>query len=94
MIIGRDLLVELGIIIDFKKKTMSWEEATINMPTSSKKLRKTPKYELVSLENEPESTISLTKRAIKIMDVEYEAADLPKVVASCAYLSTTEKISY
>ena len=94
MIIGRDLLVELGIIIDFKKKTMSWEEAMINMPTSSKKLRKTPKYELVILENEPESTISLTKCAIKIMDVEYEAADLPKVVASCEYLSMTEKISY
>ena len=33
MIIGRDLLLELGIIIDFAKKTMSWDETTIEMPT-------------------------------------------------------------
>ena len=33
MIIGRDLMVELGIIIDFEKKTMTWAEATMGMHT-------------------------------------------------------------
>ena len=31
MIIGRDLLSELGIILDFNGETMTWDESTIKM---------------------------------------------------------------
>ena len=31
MIIGQDLLRELGVIIDFQRETMSWDGSTIEM---------------------------------------------------------------
>ena len=33
MIIVLDLLLELGVIIDFLKKTLSWDGTTIEMPS-------------------------------------------------------------
>ena len=94
MIIGRDLLLELGVIIDFVKKTITWKEATIQIHTSSDDILKHAKSELVSLEHEPQSTTVLTNRATRIMDVVYEAADLPRVVEKYAHLTRNEKINY
>jgi hypothetical protein len=31
MIVGRDLLSQLGIILDFDGQTMTWDESTIKM---------------------------------------------------------------
>ena len=89
MIIGRDLLIELGIIIDFKQKTMTWAEATIAMPQYDFQ----QKSEISSLEyeNEPKSTVSMTKRAIDILDVEYAPANLPEKVEKCVDLDSHEK---
>ena len=31
MILGRDFVMELGIVLDFKRKTMEWDGSTITM---------------------------------------------------------------
>ena len=31
MILGRDVMSELGITLDFKDQTMTWDDLTINM---------------------------------------------------------------
>ena len=35
MILGRDVLSELGIMLDFKDQTMTWDDSTINMKDPS-----------------------------------------------------------
>ena len=100
MIIGRDLLVELGIILDFKNKTIKWDNDTIAMDSSPLNLKEKSgltlgqlifKQELAALDSEPKSITAATNRAIKLMDVEYEAAKIPEVVAAQNHLNLVEK---
>ena len=42
-------------------------------------------------DTEPVSTADMTKRAMRILDAKYEAADLPKVVNECDHLGAVEK---
>ena len=42
---------------------------------------------------EPESTKELTHRAVKILDTDYEKADLPKIVKdTCSHLKESKKL--
>ena len=98
MIIGRDLLFELGLIIDFDKKTMSWAECTIPMTgTTTTNERKSLKRKLIELSSvsikptEPSSIRSVSDRVKKILDVKYTPANLPEVVNGCAYLDDEQK---
>lgn len=92
MIIGLDLLTELGLIIDFDKKTMSWAEATIEMHSNNDDIHLKGSREFACLGvDEPASTVAMTNRATCILDVEYTKADLPKIVEECTHLDATDK---
>ena len=51
----------------------------------------TQTLEIASLETEPAAVKAVTRRALKVMDVEYKAASLPEIVAAHKYLSNNEK---
>ena len=101
LIIGRDLLLELGMILDFKNKLLNWDGIVIDMPSADQEAPRFKlltslenyhrKLELANLEDEPQAVQAVTRRALKVMDVEYKAAVLEEVVATHNHLSNNEK---
>jgi hypothetical protein len=94
MILGRDIMRELGITLDFKDQTMMWDDSTVNM--------KDPDTLLDLLDpvndfywNEDLNLMEALQEASahlkKILDAKYEAADLDKVVRACEYLDSNEQ---
>ena len=95
MIVGRDLLTELGIDISFKRKIVSWEGIDIPMRDFNR-LRKwnISKYEInviIEESKEPIVTQAATERIIKILDSKYEKANLKAVVDGAMHLNKREK---
>ena len=94
MIIGRDLLTELGMIIDFNNRTMTWDHATISMETEdprSKKRKTVAAANTFSQDKYPESVRMVSSRITTILDCEYAPADLPTIVDKIKYLNLNEK---
>lgn len=95
MIIGRDLMVELGLIINFKDKKVSWEG--IDMPMRDfNQLRKLnlsrrEMRAVIQASHEPIVTEEATKRMIKILDSNYKKADLAQVAAGAKHLTKEER---
>ena len=96
MLIGRDLLSELGIQFDFKSHTMTWDDSTINM--------KDP--DILSCLTMPENDFYWHKEALesqalndatsrikKILDAKYEPANLEKIMRDCKHLTEDEQAS-
>ena len=78
MIIGLDILNELGIIVDFASKVLTWEGTDVEMPVRAN----IPTEELRTLLEEtvePQSTRSIRKRAIEILDAHYAKANLDEI---------------
>jgi len=85
MIIGRDILSDLGIKFDFTDSTMEWDGATIPMRSSDVERPQ------VYLMGEPESMMDAAERLKDILDAKYEAADLDKVVEENTHLTHNQK---
>ena len=89
MIMGRELLTELGLIIDFSTKTVSWEHTTIAM------------YELAnitgfptlvgSVPRETSRTNKQISRALEILEAKYQPASIDDIVEH-AVLSAPQKL--
>ena len=87
IILGEDLLRELGLIINFKEETITWEDATVAMRALESN---PPSY------SELYSADSLQTQAEKIHDIlaaKYQPADLVEVVGNCTHLKEEEKRS-
>jgi len=95
MIIGRDLLKSLGMIIDFKHGVLRWDDVTIPMNrTKNKNKNKNKKEfnEIFQLATEPRTVQQATERITKILDANYEKANLADVVKRhCCHLSTKRR---
>ena len=104
MIIGRDLLVELGLVINFKNQTIDWDGVVIQFPrqvTKDRELRVTSSdvtstnYKAVHTEVlEPTSTNKITSRVTRILDAVYEPADLDIIVSSYEHLDKKVDTNY
>ena len=81
MIIGRDILSEMGIDIHFSTHTCTWGHSTIPMRSSSVKIEQS------YLVQESGPMKQATTRLKKILDAKYEAADIPKLVQARKDLS-------
>ena len=95
MVIGRDLMLELGMEISFIKKTVSWEDIEIPMRDFNR-LRKwnVSKMEMKAIiqeSSEPIVTQAATDRIIKILDSKYEKANLRAVADGAKHLTTIER---
>ena len=91
MIIGRDLLTELGIDLMFSSGEMKWEQASVPMRDPSVLLAS----EIDAFENEiysmhdPETTDAA--RIQSIIDVKYAPQDIDAIVAECVHLVPKER---
>ena len=88
MILGRDLLHELGIGIKFSTKTIEWDGVSIPM----KDVDVTKEDSICQIEDPPFITAE-TERIKTILDAKYEKANLEEVIATCKHLSEHEQAS-
>jgi hypothetical protein len=92
MIIGRDLLKQLGFALDFSNMQILWGTSTVPMQHSES----IQKEESVIQYNEMIESPSVTNATTclkQILDAKYKPADLDKIIASCINLTTNEQQS-
>ena len=80
IILGRDILHKLGIIFNFKNKTITWQEVSISM----KPPNCTAKEFFVIKESRP--VRNATKRIKQILDAEYKKINLKFIIMNLNYL--------
>jgi hypothetical protein len=91
MIIGRDLLIKLGIDIKFSSGTLKWEDTEIPMRESGELRDRQIAYHCFYASDDVTATKQLTKRAVQILDSKYDAIDVGKVVAEQVGLDKSQK---
>ena len=95
MVIGRDIMAELGMDLSFNKKTMIWEGIEIPMRDFNKlrkyQLNKKELQAFISESKEPVVTQKATDRIIKILDANYKKADLRQVANKATHLTSRER---
>ena len=91
MIIGRDLLEELGIDLVFSNHTMKWDNATVPMRNLSwfEDTKMSDKEEEVYSMHDPNTTE--VERIQNILDMKYAPADLEAITEASDHLSTEDK---
>jgi len=93
MIMGRDLLQELGIILDFSTRTITWESTTIEMP-STRSIHKRELTVVARELDEPVSVTELRKRTVRILDASYLPADLDKMIKGQTEMTDENEKNY
>ena len=90
VIIGRDLMKELGMIIDFENCQVKWKELSIPMRNYGE-LEKGDELNLTFLQSvEPEVTQQLENRAQRIADAKHEKINVADYVSEQSHLSLEE----
>ena len=91
MIIGRDLMHELGFTIDFQKGRMIWDNAWINMqdPDHFREGSVDDFEQELFMMHDPETTEA--ERIQQIVDVNYSKADLEKEVSKLKTIKEDQK---
>jgi hypothetical protein len=91
LILGTETMKELGIVPDFKAKTMTIDEImlpirNINLLHGASTLCALKLNN--SLAKEPKSTLCITKHATHVLDAKYDKADLWSIIRdNCKHLS-------
>jgi hypothetical protein len=91
MIIVRDLLGELGIILDFNDKNVTWDTDTIPLKDGGILNSQNALTEVHLSANQPQSLVNKLSRSTKILDAEYKLAILEDVIQMCKNLNTEEQ---
>ena len=86
MILGRDLLHELGLNLNFNEKCIQWDEAEVTMHDVNHTAA-----DAFNLQRDSPSVAEATERIQRILDAKYEPADLREIVKSCDHLDEYEK---
>ena len=87
MILGRDLLQELGIILNFQDSTIQWEYAVSPMRSTDKQTT----YNIQAAIEDSKPLQEATSRMKQILEAKYEPANLNEVVDACKHLHTNER---
>jgi hypothetical protein len=87
MIIGRDLLQELGIVLNFNEQSIMWDYATVPMMN----YRSDNTDSLDNFDTDSRPVAEATDRMKRILEAKYEAADLDAVVSECKNLNEQEQ---
>ncbi len=96
LIMGKQIMHDLGVKLDFQEKTIRIDEILLpmrNIPNLQLKPRITRGHrENTCFAQEPISTRSATKRVVKILDANYEKADLPAIIReNCSHLTASDR---
>jgi hypothetical protein len=95
-IIGKQTMHDLGVVLDFKEKTIQTDKILFPMrnitnlqlkPSITRALRHN-----TCLAQELISTRSTTKHVVEILDAKYEKADLPAIVReNCSHIKASDR---
>ena len=85
MIIGVDLMTELGIILDFKNCEMHWSHRTVSM--KSRDATRQTSYQV----NDSEPVPDATERMKRILDAKYETANLEETAKMNSELTPAQQ---
>ena len=91
MIIGRDLMTDLRIIIDFEDGYLIWDGIKCPMKQHQSVGTKEVAYALYQNTNEPKITKSNNDCVSHILDVRYKKADLSSIVCDIKMLNQVEQ---
>ena len=96
MIIGPDLMVQLGLMVDFKRQAPQWDGATVHTKDprdllGKSDLTKREMREAVMQTAEPASTREYTEGIVKILENTYAKVDLKQVVDNAIQLNAKER---
>jgi len=87
MILGRDILSDLGIDLLFSNQLIQWPDINMELPMRSSDVT----YEEAFLIGDGQAIDDATARIQQILDAKYEPADLDQVVAECVHLTDEEQ---
>ena len=95
MIIGRDLMVQLGLTADFKRQSLLWYGAIVPMKEPSGMLGKSDlsqreMREVVIHILKLASTRDYTERLVKILDITYNKSYLNQVADNSTQMNSEE----
>ena len=95
-ILGRDLMVQLGLMAGFKRQVLQWDGATVHMKKYSSllekyNLTKREMRNLVMQTSEKASTREATDRMVKILDITYAEADLTQADNNATHMNAEER---
>lgn len=85
MIMGTDLMTELGLKLNFKDACIEWDEAS--MPFKSRDATLESSFNI----EDADAVLDSTGRMKRILDAHYEKADLDKTVESMTHLQLDER---
>ena len=85
MIIGVDLMTELGIILDFKNCEMHWSHRTVSM--KSRDATRQTSYQV----KDSEPVLDATERMKRILDAKYEPANLEEIAKMNSELTPAQQ---
>ena len=85
MILGRDLLKELGIIIDFANETVTWDE--VSAPMKPEDAKEEQHFHITDSKQIDEAT----ERMKGILEAKYEKANLDEIATSCTHLDSVKQ---
>ena len=96
MIIGRDLMVQLGLMTVFKRQFLHWYDATAHIKEPSGLLgkfdiTKRKRHEVVIQTSEPSSTQEANEIMVKFLDITYAKIDLNQVAENSTQLNAEER---
>jgi hypothetical protein len=85
MIMGRDILGELGIIMNFNDHTVTWDTDTISIKDRDTYTLSSVEalIEVYMIANEPQTLRDEYSRATKILEAGYKPASLDDVIKTC-----------
>ena len=85
IIIGRDLLRSIGLSLNFKESTITWEHVSIDMTPRDCEIKS---HFAIAESN---SVKEATGRIKRILDAKYEKANLKQVIKKLNYLTKVEQ---
>lgn len=85
IIIGRDILRQLGIILNFNQDTIDWDDAIIPMKSEEATMEES------FFVPDSSSLDEASQRIKNILDAKYDAADLNLIVNKCSHLTSFQK---
>ena len=91
MIIGHDLMVQLGLSDGFKRQVLEWDDATVTMKEPSGLIGQTyltscDMREVVMHKEEPVSTREASESMVKNLDSTYVKTDLEQLAVNATKL--------
>ena len=95
MIIGRDLMVQIGPAAEFKHQVLQWDGATVHMKyprnlLGQSDITKRKMREVAMQNSEPAYTQENTGRMVKILDSTYEKSELEHLFSNASQLNAEE----